>query len=212
MQEDEVDIVPISIPARPLALRRDVPHVIGFIAKDFEAKGGHTLLAAYRLVRKVRPDIQLVVAGCSPFVDIEISQRENIIWLGYIERDRLLAEVLPTFDIFAYPTQIDGQPLVVLEALAAGIPVIVSDYQALPEMVDYGKAGLVSPVGNAFVLDSTAPQDGPGLSGNSRPVLCVWICVGVTKERWRRRICWTWSMFAKQRRFDNELLGIRAIY
>jgi len=56
---------------------------------------------------------------------------------------------MPSFSVFAYPTQFDGMPLTVLEALALGTPVATSDYQAMPEIVPEGVAGLVSAVGDA---------------------------------------------------------------
>jgi glycosyltransferase involved in cell wall biosynthesis len=39
-----------------------------------------------------------------------------------------------------------------MEAMACGVPIATSDYQALPEMVDFGKAGLISPCGDASAL------------------------------------------------------------
>jgi glycosyltransferase involved in cell wall biosynthesis len=54
--------------------------------------------------------------------------------------------------VLAYPTECDGLPLTVLEALARGIPVSTSDYQAMPEIVGEGAAGSVTPIGDGVAL------------------------------------------------------------
>ena len=59
----------------------------------------------------------------------------------------LIDQVLPQFSVFAYPSRFDGLPLTLLEVMALGIPVIVSDYGALPEIVDHGRAGKVATLG-----------------------------------------------------------------
>jgi glycosyltransferase involved in cell wall biosynthesis len=64
-------------------------------------------------------------------------------WLARQERHALLADVIPTFSMFVYPSRCDGTPLTLLEVMACGIPAVVSDYKALPEVVDYGRAGRI---------------------------------------------------------------------
>ena len=62
-----------------------------------------------------------------------------------------MERVLPSFDVFAYPTEFDGFYTLV-EAMARGIAVATSDYQGIPEFVEYGRSGLISPVGDARAL------------------------------------------------------------
>jgi glycosyltransferase involved in cell wall biosynthesis len=66
----------------------------------------------------------------------------NIEYLGFLERDKLAAEfakasalVLPTFE--------DNCPMVVLEAMAAGLPVAASRLGGLPDLVDHQITGLL---------------------------------------------------------------------
>ena len=51
----------------------------------------------------------------------------------------------PSCEVFAYPSRFDGLPLALLEALGSGVPVVVSDYFALPEVLGDGQAGRVVP-------------------------------------------------------------------
>ncbi len=152
MPTEQIDVVPIFIPSAKPAQGRTSPRRIGFIAKDFDAKGGQILLTAFEQVRRVRPDTELCIVGCPPRIKSEEAAQRGITWIPFIDRHELLAAILPTFDVFGYPTQFDGLPLVVLEAMAHGIPIATSDYQAMPAILGNGLAGLVSPVGDARAL------------------------------------------------------------
>ncbi len=138
---DRIEVIPIPVGDNPA--RRDParpPRSIGFIAKDFDAKGGNQVLDAFERLRQSRPDLRLLIAGSPPRLPPYELDRRGITWLPYVERDALLAEVLPQIDVLAYPTRVDGLPFVVVEAMAAGVPVVTSDYLALPSIV--GDAGI----------------------------------------------------------------------
>ncbi len=147
-----IDIVPIFLPYQKQISYSPFPAKVGFIAKDFKAKGGFILLKAFEIVKSVHPHVQLTIVGCEPLFSESEAFIKGITWITYVQREKLLNEILPTFDIFAYPTEFDGLPLVLLEAMSFGIAIATSDYQAIPEIVDYGSAGLISPVGNVEEL------------------------------------------------------------
>lgn len=131
---------------------RTRPRRIGFVARDFDAKGGPTVLEAFEIVWRHRPDAELVVIGSPPRGDFSQLRAHGITWHPYLPRSELLEQHLPRLDVFAYPTRFDGLPLIVLEALALGIPVATSDYLAMPEIVGHGVAGSVTPEGDAQAL------------------------------------------------------------
>lgn len=143
---EKIDVVPImhEPDLRPIEPR--VPARIGFVANDFNAKGGAVLLKAFDIVKRKSPHAELVIVGTGR--PAGVGEAEGVEWLGQIDRDRLLREVMPSFDIFAYPTPHDCFSYVMLEAMAAGCAIATSDYVSMPEAVDYGKAGMVSPVGD----------------------------------------------------------------
>ena len=66
---------------------------------------------------------------------------ERILWLG--ERDA--KEVLPAFDVLAVPSRKEGLPYVVLEALAAGRPIVATSAAGVECLVHHGQNGLVVP-------------------------------------------------------------------
>ena len=122
----------------------DRPHTIGFIAGDFDAKGGPTVLRAFEHVRNERPDVELTIIGSPPRAPSTELRARGIAWYPHLSRRELLDEHVPSFDVFAYPTEFDGLPLTVLEVMAHGIPIATSDYQPMPEVVGYGRAGSVT--------------------------------------------------------------------
>ena len=143
--KDKLRVVPIGLKAGIKTITNLKSHInIGFIAKDFPNKGGEYLLSAYKELYKTKANLKLTIVGCEPTLTSEEQRAYNIDWIPFIPRDELMTKVFPDFDIFAYPTLADGLPLVVLEALSMGIPTLVSDILALPEMVGFGQAGEVT--------------------------------------------------------------------
>jgi glycosyltransferase involved in cell wall biosynthesis len=144
---DRVGVVPCFPAGMPVAaVEQSVPGRIGFVAQNFMIKGGDTVLQALDKIRARRPDAHLWVAG-GPTTGL--SDKELVVagvtWCGYLSREQLLEHFLPSCQVFAYPSRFDGLPLTLLEALGSGVPAVVSDYFALPEVVADGESGRVVP-------------------------------------------------------------------
>jgi glycosyltransferase involved in cell wall biosynthesis len=120
-----------------------VPGRIGFVAGDFHAKGGDTVLQAMRTIRMRRPDAHLWVAGGPTGLTSRALAGLGVTWRGYLRREELLTTMLPSCQVFAYPSRFDGLPMTLLEALGSGVPAVVSDYFGLPEVVSDGESGRV---------------------------------------------------------------------
>lgn len=58
-------------------------------------------------------------------------------------------EILRASDVFAFPTRVEGMPLVVLEAMAAGLPVVSMDVPGVRDLVESGVNGVLSEEGQA---------------------------------------------------------------
>jgi glycosyltransferase involved in cell wall biosynthesis len=150
---DRLHVAPCFVEQRPRPRgRRTRPRRIGFVATDFLSKGGSVVLHAFELVRRQRPDAELLIIGSPPPTDASTLKARGITWHPRVSRSMLLEQYLPSLDVLAYPTQFDGFPLVVLEVMALGIPIATSDYFAMPEIVGHGIAGSVSPQGDAPAL------------------------------------------------------------
>ena len=156
VKEDLIDVIPcgISAPASRSPKPERLGPVVGFVAADFDLKGGGALLNAWPAIRSASPNSRLVIVGSEPRLPVRDLEALSIDWIGKVPRQRLFSEIMPAFDVFAYPTNWDGAPLIVEESLAHGIPTVVSDYGALPEMIGFGRAGEVVPRGDARALAS----------------------------------------------------------
>jgi glycosyltransferase involved in cell wall biosynthesis len=67
------------------------------------------------------------------------------------EPERFFSEM----DVFALTSRSEGMPLVVLEAWAAGVPVVASAVGGLPELIRDGETGMLFPPGDAATLART---------------------------------------------------------
>ncbi len=61
-------------------------------------------------------------------------------------------ELLQTADVFVLASEIEGLPLVVLEAMSESVPVVATDVGGMPEAVVDGETGFLVPTGDAEAL------------------------------------------------------------
>jgi alpha-1,3-rhamnosyl/mannosyltransferase len=89
--------------------------------------------------------------------------------VGYVSREQLARE-LRSAHVLAFPSLFEGFGVPVLEAMAAGLPVVVSDRTSLPEVV--GEAGLVVAAEDvsawAVALEDALGPAGPALVAKGR--------------------------------------------
>lgn len=112
-----------------------------FMARIHPRKGAHILADAFLWANI--PDTQLVIAGPDEGGLHLITREGRIKVLGYLSgEDRIRA--FHEADVFALFAHGEGLPMVVLEAMAAGLPVIISPDCNLPEVAEY-HAGVIVP-------------------------------------------------------------------
>jgi len=115
------------------------------------------LLDAWRQVARARPDARLLVAGTGP-LEATLRRRAESLGLGarvvfagrIAEADKVA--YYNAADLFVSPSSLEGFGFTVGEAMSCGLPVVVSDRGALPELVAHGAGGFVCPHGDAGEL------------------------------------------------------------
>jgi glycosyltransferase involved in cell wall biosynthesis len=145
-----------SVSAHRAELRRelgvsDSTFVVGWAGRLTAIKRPEDLVRTIALV----PDAVLVIVG-----DGEESGRVRTVAheLGVRERVRLLGyrdEIGPwysTFDAFLLTSANEGTPVVAIEALAAGVPVVATRAGGTATVVDDGETGLLTDVGDVAAL------------------------------------------------------------
>ncbi len=137
---------------RKKSIRGDVS--ILFVGTWFERKGGLIMLEAFKRLSKNYKNIQLTVVGPIPEKFKLETAKFKVQSYDYVPRERLLKDFYPNADIFALvPPRVEGYGFVVLEAMAFGIPVVVSNICALAELVDDGRTGFVVKPGSVDDLE-----------------------------------------------------------
>lgn len=120
--------------------------VIGLGVRLSEQKGITYLLQAMPAVVKQFPDISLVIAGRGA---LENSLKEETRFLGIAEHvffvgPRLdMPELLKLFDLYVLPSLWEGLPMVLLEAMAAGCPVVATDVGGVSKVIEDKQNGLL---------------------------------------------------------------------
>jgi len=138
-----------------LDLAVDAP-VVGSIAVLTEQKGMTYLLRAAQAVLQRRPDARFVIVGGGP---LEAQLRREAEGLGVAHAVIFtgwradVAQILLAFDVFVMASLWEAMPLTLLEAMAAGRAVVVTDVGDNRRIVQDGRAGLVVP-----------PRDAPAIA------------------------------------------------
>jgi glycosyltransferase involved in cell wall biosynthesis len=132
---------------RALGIAPEAP-VIALAARLTEQKGLQYLLRALPAVIVRHPDVVLLVAGDGPLrpaleaLAAELGVAPHVRFLGM--RDDIAA-LLRASDVYALPSVWEGLPMAVLEAMAAGLPVVGSDVGGVGTAVEHQVTGLLVP-------------------------------------------------------------------
>lgn len=130
-----------------------------FVGGDFTRKGGPVLLEA---VRRLEGRVELDVVTSHDVPDLPDHVRVH---KGLDHGTPQLFDLFRAADVFVLPTSGDITPLVIQEALAAGLPIVSTPLAAIPEMTVDGVTGLIVPPGSVdgLVLALRTLLDDAGL-------------------------------------------------
>jgi glycosyltransferase involved in cell wall biosynthesis len=157
----QVVCVPNGVPRIDVPPRTATPAqwTLGMVALFRPRKGVEVLLEALALARSQGRRVLLRAVGPfeTPQYEREISQlasrlgvADQIEWTGFVED---IGAELGQVDALALPSLFgEGLPMVVLEAMAAGLPVIASRVEGVPEAIRHGEEGLLVEPGSAAEL------------------------------------------------------------
>jgi glycosyltransferase involved in cell wall biosynthesis len=125
--------------------------IIMHLGRVTQVKGLDILAAAFADIVRRRDDVMLVIAG--PDIDgyarvvraklQDLGVERNVVFTGMLVGDEKLA-ALRDADIFALPSYTENFGMAVVEAMAAGLPVVISNQVKIWREVQYGEAGLVT--------------------------------------------------------------------
>lgn len=128
-----------------------------FVGRLAAVKGVPVLLDALARLRADDPEVTLTLVGDGPergwieerIAELGLGGAVGI--TGYLDQDAV-ADRLARADVFVLPSFAEGVPVVLMEAMATGLPVVTTRIAGIPELVEDGVSGLVVPPGDAVAL------------------------------------------------------------
>jgi glycosyltransferase involved in cell wall biosynthesis len=132
-----------------LSLPRDATLLL-YVGRLAPEKNVHFLLRAFREVALRRPDVLLLMIGGGPAAEDLVREAQQlgiagqVIFPGYIGHDRLV-DYYRQCDLFVFASKTETQGLVVLEAMAAGLPVVAIPEMGVKDIVRDGENALCAP-------------------------------------------------------------------
>jgi glycosyltransferase involved in cell wall biosynthesis len=155
-----VTVIPngVDVQAFPQATPSRSPARIISVGRLREPKDFHTLVEAFADVDAQTFEATIVGTGPdleSVRADLHRRALSNVAIAG--ERADV-PELLADSDIFVLSSRAEGLPLSVVEAMAAGLPVVASAVGGVPELVVHGETGMLVPPGDAHALAEAIRQ------------------------------------------------------
>lgn len=128
--------------------------VLGFAGRVAAQKRPLFLLKVLSSLLQQGMNAELVVAGDGELLSLLQKQvvaqglGERVRWLGWIEQMR---DFYSLVDVVLLTSEQEGMPLVVLEAMACGVPVVSFDVGGIEEVITDGDTGLIAADEEAFI-------------------------------------------------------------
>lgn len=165
VSSDKIDVIPNGVDVSSLvSATASSPsylprhgHVVAFLGRFVREKGVELLMEAAGVILQRRADVYFVFAGRGPLSDrlkamaVELNIADRVLFPGFVDdsgRNALLARA----SLAAFPSLYEPFGIVALEAMGAGVPVIVSDTGGLAEIVEHNVDGLKVYPGDLYGL------------------------------------------------------------
>jgi glycosyltransferase involved in cell wall biosynthesis len=160
--KQRITVVPNGVPTRAALPERSAPRgvwTMGVVAFFRPRKGLETLLDALAELRERHVPVRLLAVGAFETSEYEalirarvakLGLEDAITWTGFTSN--VTAE-LERMDLLALPSLFgEGLPMVVLEAMASGVPIVATNVEGVPEAIRADRDGLLVPPGDASSL------------------------------------------------------------
>jgi L-malate glycosyltransferase len=163
---------------RELEIGREC-YLIGTVGRLVPVKGHECLLSAMKIFLERVSDAKLILVGDGPLREqlVRLASllgiEKQVIFMGHQDK---VYDLINAMDVFVLPSLHEGMPMVLLEALFLGRPVVASRVGGMPEVIGHGDGGVLIDPGNPEELAqnlSSLWQDRPraeqlGRAGKNR--------------------------------------------
>jgi len=170
-----IDVDEFQRPAAPGVMDDRFPELRGkkvilFLGRLHEKKGLDVLVRAFARLHGTRPDTHLLIVGPDDGYETDVRRmigeagiEGSVTLTGSLDGDDRLA-AMARADVYALPSYSEGFSVGVLEALAAGLPVVISTFCYFPEVETAGAGLITEPDVEQVGTALSAVIDDPGLA------------------------------------------------
>lgn len=159
-RKEAIEIVPNRAPEELLAVtpadRIRPARRLLFVGQWLEGKGIRYLAAAFAQLATERPEIELACVGTRAAEDsvraaFPIALRTRVAVQADADRAQI-AKAFQGADLFIFPSLSEGSSLALLEAMAAGLPIVTTPVGAAPDLLSESESALFAPPADASAL------------------------------------------------------------
>ncbi|HVQ46067.1 MAG TPA: glycosyltransferase, partial [Gemmatimonadales bacterium] len=132
-----------------------------YVGRLAPEKRPEQVIDAFRLACDMMPkdSIRLIVAGTGPReAELRAVAPAGVTFLGFLDRQNRLPELYASCDAFVFASVTETLGLVVLEAMASGLPVIAAPAGGVGDHLRDGQNGLAFPAGSAYAMANAMAQ------------------------------------------------------
>nr|WP_263324735.1 glycosyltransferase family 4 protein [Neobacillus sp. Marseille-Q6967] len=132
------------------------PFTISMVASLIEGKRQDLAISAVTKLKKSGYHVQLHLIGEKPSWHrddyknkLQATATDDVIFHGWVENP---IELVSQSDVLILPSDTEGMPLTIIEAMSAGVPAIATNVGGVPELIVDGKTGFLIPPGSDKAL------------------------------------------------------------
>ena len=141
---DRIDVVYPGVVAQPFMAAEEREPLVLYVGSIFNRRHVPETIRGFERLARRRPDVRLMIVGDNrtfPHIDIDRYVRDTTgVHIAQYVSDQVLADLYSRARAFVFLSEYEGFGLTPLEALAAGIPIVVLDTVVAREV--YGRAAL----------------------------------------------------------------------
>jgi glycosyltransferase involved in cell wall biosynthesis len=144
----------IDLAGRPVCAAPGVPRVI-VVANLRREKGHDLLLDAAPLVLAARPDVRFTIVGDGPLrpsVEADAVRRGLARSFDFLGARTDVPDLLAGSGVFVLPSRSEASPNALMEAMAAGLPIVATAVGDVPEMIVTDRTGILVPSEDSAAL------------------------------------------------------------
>ena len=148
-----------SDPRLPQKRHHDRALIVGTVGRFGDIKGTDTLIDAAQIVHRADAPLRFRIAGEAPEDLISsVEQRGLSQIIDFVGWTDDVDGFLDSVDVFCLPSRKESFGIVLIEAMARGLPIVSTATNGALEIVEEGKTGWLVPIGNAQALALTLQE------------------------------------------------------